>query len=314
MKHFRNNLLKGESFTEENQFLVFCAQRIILLSLVIFVDHEWNGSVENLALHQPAWQSNTYWSNTGVSYTADLAVDGRYTDLALDGGQCAVSGWGQTAEWGVDLGGVRSIHHIVIQYATGNRVWGENNQRNSNFQGFSVYISNTTNKEDGVLCFRDTNYTRATIPNPVNITCPYHGIYVFFYNNRTHSPYPEGYSRFAYIELCELEVYGCSSLGYYGENCALECPRNCQNGYCDIVKGTCFGCTHRYIGPRCAKGCPEGFFGRNCSQDCSLTCGDPGRCDIMTGHCNGGCQVGWTGAMCEKGYHLTIHTNIKTRT
>ena len=32
---------------------------------------------------------------------------------------------------------------------------------------------------------------------------------------------------------------------------------------------------------------------------------------MMTGHCNGGCQVGWTGAMCEKGYHLTIHNNIK---
>ena len=43
------------------------------------------------------------------------------------------------------------------------------------FLGFSVYISNTTNKEDVVLCFRDTNYTNATIPNPVNITCPYHG-------------------------------------------------------------------------------------------------------------------------------------------
>ena len=44
-----------------------------------------------------------------------------------------------------------------------------------------------------------------------------------------------------------------------------------------------------------------------------MTCGDPGRCDIMTGHCNAGCQVGWTGAMCEKGYHLTIkntHENL----
>ena len=36
--------------------------------------------------------------------------------------------------------------------------------------GFSVYISNTTNKEDGVMCFKDTSYTIATIPNPANIT------------------------------------------------------------------------------------------------------------------------------------------------
>ena len=76
---------------------------------------------ENLALHKPAWQNSTTWS-----YTADLAVDGRYTDTDLpwNGGQCAASYAEKIAEWGVDLAGVRSIHHIVIQYATGNRVWG----------------------------------------------------------------------------------------------------------------------------------------------------------------------------------------------
>ncbi|XP_078330352.1 uncharacterized protein LOC144624428 [Crassostrea virginica] len=253
---------------------------------------------ENLALQKTAWQSNTRWAHSG----AERAVDGLYTNMSVWGGECAVAwSYRQTAaEWRVDLGGVRSIHHIVIHYMTDNIVWDENNDFTRWFLGFSVYISNTTNKEDGVLCFRDTNYTRATIPNPVNITCPYHGRYVIYYNNRTHTPFPYGYSPYAFIELCEVEVYGgCPSPGYYGENCSLKCPQNCQDGYCDIVEGTCFACAHRYIGPRC-KDCPEGYYGSNCSQNCSMTCGDPGRCDIMTGHCNGGCQVGWTGVKCEK--------------
>ena len=53
--------------------------------------------------------------------------------------------------------------------------------------------------------------------------------------------------------------------------------------------------------------CPDGLYGNKCLQNCSMTCRDPGGCDMMTGHCNGGCQVGWTGVMCEKGYHLTIN-------
>ena len=69
---------------------------------------------ENLALHQLAWQSSIVLSFTGVPYTADLAVDGRYTDLAWDGGQCAVSYGRQTAEWRVDLGEVKNIHHVLI--------------------------------------------------------------------------------------------------------------------------------------------------------------------------------------------------------
>nr|XP_022305387.1 uncharacterized protein LOC111112265 [Crassostrea virginica] len=200
---------------------------------------------ENLALHQPAWQSST-WGSDG----AERAVDGLYTDLGW-GGQCAVSDGEQTAEWRVDLGGVRSIHNIIIQYMTDNDVWDENNFYAEYFLGFSVYISNATNKENGELCFRDINYTRATIPNPVNITCPYQGRYVIYYNNRTHPPYPEGYSTYVYTDLCEVEVYGCPSSGYYGENCSQECPQNCQDGYCDVVEGTCFGCTHRHISPRC---------------------------------------------------------------
>lgn len=88
-------------------------------------------------------------------------------------------------------------------------VTGPTNGFTGRFLGFSLHISNTTNKSDGVLCFKDTNSTHSTIPSVCNITCPVHGQYVIYFNERLQGvTYPDGYSTYAFNELCELEVFG----------------------------------------------------------------------------------------------------------
>ncbi|XP_034319205.2 uncharacterized protein [Magallana gigas] len=265
-------------------FLIFSSKLVCLVT-----------SYENIALHKAAWQQYPYPNR---SWGAERAVDGRYTDLSANGGQCTISENNRsTAEWRVDLGGVLSIHHIFIQYRTDNVAWNENNGYTGRFLGFSVYISNKTDKDDGILCFKDTYYTKATIPIRANIMCITHGRYVIYYNNRTHPPFPPGYSTNAFNELCEVGVYGCPVTGYYGDNCTIPCPQNCQEGHCDIVDGTCLGCIAGYIGSRCNEECDGGKFGPDCNNKCGH-CVQNGYCHHINGSCMNGCDPGYRGTQC----------------
>lgn len=102
------------------------------------------------------------------------------------------------------IGGQRNKKIIIILI-----ILGPQNGFTARFLGFSIYISNTTNKLEGTLCYKDDDFTRSTIPAIFKTTCFVHGQYVIYYNERLPGTiYPTGYSMYALYDLCEVEVYG----------------------------------------------------------------------------------------------------------
>lgn len=74
---------------------------------------------ENVALNKPAYLQYPF-SPGNDQFDASNAVDGRKSDLSLNGGQCAVSEWGKASTWWVNLTSIHSIHHITIHFRTEN--------------------------------------------------------------------------------------------------------------------------------------------------------------------------------------------------
>ncbi|XP_052695877.1 uncharacterized protein LOC128174348 [Crassostrea angulata] len=159
----------------------------------------------NVALNKPAYQQYQYISGD-YRYHASNAVDGRKSNLSFGSGQCAESWYEQTATWWVNLTRIHSIHHITIYFMTNNDDSYYRTYIADYLLGFSVYVSNTTDRSHGTLCFKDDNFTTNTIPSVFTTNCSVHGQYVIYYNERLPGVvYPDGYVR---IALCEVEVYG----------------------------------------------------------------------------------------------------------
>nr|XP_022308848.1 platelet endothelial aggregation receptor 1-like isoform X2 [Crassostrea virginica] len=257
---------------------------------------------ENIALNKPAFQHYPYpyADKMGGEHLiqAGNAVDGLRSNLSVWAGQCVISDIGkQNATLWVNLGSIFSIHHITIYYRTGNAPWGRNNGFTSRFLGFSLYVSNTTNKSDGTLCFEDTNFNLDTIPAVFNTTCFLHEQYVIYYNERlAWKTYPVGYSEYAFNELCELEVFGCLR-GYYGFTCNIPCSEHCLSD-CHIETGNCQGCKPGYRGDRCELKCEIGKHGYQCQSTCGF-CLVASQCSHVDGTCLTGCSAGYIGSLCK---------------
>lgn len=80
--------------------------------------------IVNIAYQKPAYQQYPYVIGNDT-FDASNAVDGLKSNMAWDGGQCAVSAEKkETAIWWVNLTRIHSIHHITIYFMTNNMAWG----------------------------------------------------------------------------------------------------------------------------------------------------------------------------------------------
>lgn len=50
--------------------------------------------------------------------------------------------------------------------------------------------------------------------------------------------------------------------------------------------------------------CQSGYFGYNCSYQCSPNCKVTNNCDRFTGQCDRGCKPGWTGVTCDQSKYV----------
>lgn len=69
---------------------------------------------------------------------------------------------------------------------------GPDNYYIPSFRGTSVYLSNTTNRLDGTLCYKDNNFTLDTLPVNISMPCRLNGQIIILYSEERQSvKYPD---------------------------------------------------------------------------------------------------------------------------
>lgn len=112
--------------------------------------------------------------------------------------------------------------------------------------------------------------------------------------DHNHPP-PSPYAMYVYM-------HSFSKVYWFLLTATSPCPFPGFYGLLNCIKcGRCAGngdC-HLLTGV-CNGGCQLGFFGSKCNMTCSATCGGDGSCSQLTAFCENGCQSGFTGTQCDQ--------------
>ncbi|XP_065924737.1 receptor-type tyrosine-protein phosphatase alpha isoform X2 [Magallana gigas] len=281
-------------------------------------------------------------ARTSSAYISQSTTrSGQYASRANDGNTqtteryCAHTTTRQTTAWlQVDLSGVKRIKNIKIFYRKeGNETTDWKQYR---FRQFYLDVSNAsvtqTKTSQRTRCYTDNTTFPNLPPNIIDMPCVQTARYVIV---ETAYDAPEDKpTTGAILEICEIEVYGCSPNcknnicdpngnctngcvdRYWGSTCDNSCTQSCKDSICPETTGHCVSCYPGSWGNICTDDCPmycsergcdksngkcmgcaSGRYGDDCDRTCSSGC-TGGTCDQYSGTCT--CKSSWTGDHCDR--------------
>ncbi|XP_078329699.1 uncharacterized protein LOC144624167 isoform X3 [Crassostrea virginica] len=302
----------------------------IIFLTVIYAVLQPIRSYENLARKNSTvlTQSTTYqYNNATLANNGDLRTTEQY---------CAHTAPGYDKAWfQVDFGSPFNILSVKIYFRREGNLstdWKQYRFRQFYLDVSDLPVTQTTTAER-TRCYTDNTTDPNLPPHIIQIPCKQTARFVIV---ETRYDAPEDFEKGAFLEICELEVYGCSpncvgdvcdtdgdctngcKAGFWGTTCQSVCPINCKQN-CHQQNGICYNCTIGYWGDvcnelcpyqcdgnvcdnengGCIQGCHLGWYGNRCDKACSLSCAT-GRCEKTNGYCPAGCVGNWAGDKCER--------------